>query len=363
MSRPAKDPLSEDPSKDVCPICKSNRYLNPSLKFLINPECYHRMCSTCVDRIFSSGPATCPVPHCGKTLRKKGFHAAFFSDLKIEREVDVRKRVGKVFNRRQEEFESLLDWNNYLEEVEGMVFDIVEGNANTRASAEQKLKAYREGNESLIEENRRTALDEADLVRRREKAEREAARQRRIEEMREEEELKLDVKRDRRDVLDRLANEDGDAESITRAAQKVILKKTSARRGLDRDKETGGIESLTIRGLKKKVQVEEELPYDPFGGMEMETSRYVLQDHYEHKWLDETTSTTLHTVGGWDVHDYYARTMFEAFSGLGVFIEDEITERDAAAPALGPDAALDATVPIQRIKIKKKDTVESDDVF
>jgi CDK-activating kinase assembly factor MAT1 len=97
------------------------------------------MCSTCVDRIFTSGPAPCPVPHCGKTLRKKGFHTAWFADLKIEREVDIRKRVGQVFNRRQEEFETLLDWNNYLEEVEDLTFDLVEGDAKTRVKAEERF--------------------------------------------------------------------------------------------------------------------------------------------------------------------------------------------------------------------------------
>ncbi|KAG0645424.1 RNA polymerase II transcription factor B p38 subunit [Hyphodiscus hymeniophilus] len=360
MSRLAKPSSLEDPTKDICPVCKSNRYLNPSLQFLINPECYHRMCSTCVDRIFTSGPASCPVPHCGKTLRKKGFHAAFFGDLKIEREVDVRKRVGKVFNRRQDEFETLLDWNNYLEEVEGLVFDIVEGSPKTRAQAEERLKQYREGNEAEIEENRLAALDETEQQRRREKSERDALRQRRLAELREEEEVKMDVAQSKREVLNRLANEDIDAETITKQAQKVILKKTSARRNLA-DQEASVRESLTIRGLKKKEAPVKEEPYDAFGGMNMEPTKYVLQHHYDHEWLDKTTSGPLHTVGGWDVHDYYARTMFEAFSGLGVFIEDEVADREPVSTAAGTVAATDRVAP--KIKFKQKIKMESDDVF
>jgi CDK-activating kinase assembly factor MAT1 len=358
MSR-LKASLLDDPSKDICPICKSNRYLNPSLKFLINPECYHRMCSTCVDRIFTSGPASCPVPHCGKTLRKKGFHAAFFSDLKIEKEVDVRKRVGKVFNRRQEEFETLRDWNNYLEEVEGLVFDIVEGSAKVRVQAEERLRAYKEGNEAEIEENRRAGLEEVEMERRREKMEREAARQRRLAELREEEEVKQDVERSRREVLDRLATEDVDAEEVTRAAQKVILKKTSARRNLaDRAAESDiHREGLTIRGLKKKEAPIKEEPYDPFGGIHFEPTKYVLQEHYDNPW-SETVAEPRYTTGGWDVHDYYARTMFEAFSGLGVFIEDEVKDREVAqVPIVGPAAAA------PKAKEKTKVKLEDDDVF
>ena len=317
------------------------------------------MCSTCVDRIFTSGPASCPVPHCGKTLRKRGFHAAFFGDLKIEREVDVRKRVGKVFNRRQDEFETLLDWNNYLEEVEGLVFDIVEGSPKTRARAEEKVKQYKEMNEAEIEKNRRTALDEAEMQKRTERMEKDSLRERRLAELREEEEVKMDVAQSKRDVLDRLANEDLDAQTITKEAQKIILKKTSARRNLA-EKEASLSEGLTIRGLKKKEIPVKEEPYDPFGGMKMEPTKYVLQDHYDHKWLDDNTSGLQHTVGGWDVHDYYARTMFEAFSGLGVFIEDEVADRETVS-AVVTVVAADLVTP--KIKFKQKVKVESDDVF
>lgn len=274
----------------------------------------------------------------------------------------MRKRVGKVFNRRQDEFETLLDWNNYLEEVEGLVFDIVEGSPKTRAAAEEKLRRYREGNEAEIEENRRAALNEADLQRRREKLEKDAVRQRRLAELREEEEAKMDVQQSRREVLDRLANEDVDAETITKQAQKVILKKTSARRNLAEKEASVREEGLTIRGLKKKEAPVKEEPYDPFGGLRLEPTSYVLQDHYEHEWLDKTTSTPLHTVGGWDVHDYYARTMFEAFSGLGVFIEDEVADRESVSAAVGTAAAAEAVAP--KIKIKReKAKVENDDVF
>ena len=32
---------------DRCPVCKSDKYLNPNLKFLVNPECYHKMLVPC----------------------------------------------------------------------------------------------------------------------------------------------------------------------------------------------------------------------------------------------------------------------------------------------------------------------------
>jgi CDK-activating kinase assembly factor MAT1 len=368
MFRNGVSKLGDSPSDDICPVCKSNRYLNPSLQFLINPECYHKMCSTCVDRIFTSGPASCPVPHCGKTLRKRGFHKAFFADLAIEREVDVRKRVGAVFNRRQDEFETLLDWNNYLEDVEGLVFDIMEGDVKTRTIAEEKLKAYKEANKGVIEENTRVGLEEGELEKRREKAEREAARQRRLAAQKEEEEEKADVLKTRQSVLDRLAYEDVDANTIAAQAQKIILKKTSARRNLkDIPIQSNGSAmdaGLTIRGLKKKEAPVPEKPYDPFGGLDLTPSRYILQDHYENEWLGGAKKDMRHMAGGYSLQEYYARTMFEAFSGLGVFIEDDVTDRNQRAQVVvAPAVETAAAVQAAASKTKVECNMELDDVF
>lgn len=363
MSRSGVSKLGDNPSDDICPVCKSNRYLNPSLQFLINPECYHKMCSTCVDRIFTSGPASCPVPHCGKTLRKRGFHKAFFADLTIEREVDVRKRVGAVFNRRQDEFETLLDWNNYLEEVEGLVFDIVEGDVKTRTKAEDKLKMYKEANRVVIEENTRVGLEEGELERRREKAEREAARQRRLAALREEEEEKADVLKTRQEVLDQLAHGDGDANAIATQGQKIILKKTSARRNLkDTQMQNNGSAmepGLTIRGLKKKEAPVPEKPYDPFGGVDLTPSRYEVQDDYANEWLGNARNDSRHMAGGYSLKEYYARAMFEAFSGLGVFIEDEVGDRSLPAPP----AITPVVDTVAVIKTKFERNMDLDDVF
>jgi CDK-activating kinase assembly factor MAT1 len=365
MSRPKPptDPTATNPLDDICPVCKSNRYLNPSLQFLINPECYHKMCSTCVDRIFTSGPASCPVPSCGKTLRKKGFHKAFFGDLKVEREVDIRKRVGEVFNRRQDEFETLLDWNDYLEKVENLVFDLVEGTVKEKAKAEQELAEYRASFREEIEGNKKVGMEEADLERRREKAEKEAAKQRRLAALREMEEEKMDVEKSRRELLEKLASSEGDARALTRQAQKVILKKSSARRSVaDAALESNGSagSGLTIRGLKKKVAPVEEKPYDPFGGVDLRPERYEVQEVYDNEWLGNAKKDMRHMAGGYSLQEYYARTMFEAFSGLGVFIEDEVADKDhSATSAIGTAAAAEASGG----KIKLENKMELDDVF
>lgn len=271
--------------------------------------------------------------------------------------------MGAVFNRRQDEFETLLDWNNYLEEVEGLIFDLVEGSREEKGRAEERLRQYRESNVVDIEDNRRAGLEEVELERRREKAEKEAARQRRLAAIREEQEEKMDVEQSRRDVLERLANTDGDAVAIAAQAQKVILKKSGARRTLaDREAErNAGDGGLSIRGLRKKEAPTVEKAYDPFGGMDYTPSRYVLQEDYESEWLASAKSDQRHMAGGYSLKEYYARTMFEAFSGLGVFIEDEVGNRPlpAVSSSIGTMAAAQASGG----KIKLEHKMELDDVF
>ncbi|KAL2161415.1 hypothetical protein VTH06DRAFT_7976 [Thermothelomyces fergusii] len=115
MSRKTGSALPSINSEDMCPVCKTIRYLNRDMEFLINPECYHSMCSNCVNRLFNDGPNQCPYAGCHRTLRRKGFRSAFFGDLAVEREVDIRRRVAAVFNQVEDDFETLEDYNNYLQ--------------------------------------------------------------------------------------------------------------------------------------------------------------------------------------------------------------------------------------------------------
>jgi hypothetical protein len=51
-------------------------------------------CESCIDRLFSAGPAPCPI--CQQVLRKNQFMSQIFEDLEVEKEVRIRKRVAKV---------------------------------------------------------------------------------------------------------------------------------------------------------------------------------------------------------------------------------------------------------------------------
>ncbi|PWY93475.1 CDK-activating kinase assembly factor MAT1 [Aspergillus sclerotioniger CBS 115572] len=360
---PARDAMAHRGDDDeVCPVCKSSRYLNPDMRFLINPECYHKMCESCVDRIFSSGPANCPVAGCHKTLRKNRFRKQTFEDINVEREVDIRRRVMQVFvinnisplNRREEEFDSKRAYDDFLEQREEIIANLVHG--TDVAKTEGDLQRYASENMRSIRANQALEAQEASSFREQQTQEQELARLRREAARQEYENERKELLAGREDVLSRLAaGRPGDAAAIAREGQKVLLKKSSARRSeedrirqkqaalrnsdarkagqgtlaTDRADDSGA--SSLIKGLKKIKTPEPEKPYDPFGGLvPNKRDYYTLRDYYPNSYLDPIRQDTRMHAGGYDLQEYYSRTLMEAFAGLGCFLDEEVSKRDIA---------------------------------
>ncbi|KAL1210507.1 hypothetical protein V5N11_006830 [Cardamine amara subsp. amara] len=74
------------------------------------------------------------------------------------KEINVRRRISDIYNRREEDFPSLKDYNDYLEEVECMVFDLIDG-INVEA-IEEKIKRYSQENAEQIMINRARKAEE-----------------------------------------------------------------------------------------------------------------------------------------------------------------------------------------------------------
>lgn len=269
------------------------------------------------------------------------------------------------FNRREEEFSTLLDYNNYLEEVESLTFNLIE-NIDVPAT-EAKLAAYASQNAPTIARNTAISNQEHSSAEARQTAERETARLRREAARQEEDDERKEKEEGKREFIDKLAKGKGNADTLAAEAQKVVLKKSTARRtaaekarqqqqqqsasqslhqpaSTARNSSNGSSApssdpSFLIKGLKPVEVVEPEKPYDPFGGMLQERTYYSLQDHYETPWLDNARSDPAISAGGYDIKEYYARTMLEAFAGLGCFIREEVAGRGERADAVVGTAA------------------------
>lgn len=104
-----------------CPQCKSDSFLNPNIEILLSP-CYHKICTTCLDRLFPQGQGHCP--ECGVPLRKSNFIQSTFEDVGVERECQIRKKMS--YNKKtKEDFGTLKEYYDYLEEFENTIFHIL----------------------------------------------------------------------------------------------------------------------------------------------------------------------------------------------------------------------------------------------
>lgn len=270
-----------DAASDVCPVCKSSRYLNPHMKFLVNPECYHKMCESCVDRIFSHGPAPCPIAGCARTLRKGRFREATFEDLKVEREVDIRRRVASILNKTADDFETLKDYNDYLETVEEVTWNLI-------------LKIDVDATNSRLQ---RWADAQA---------------------------------------AETGARRTFETDSAPSAAG-VVLKKGGQRRAelaqghTPSDLPSTRDKGFSFTGLKKRIKPPPEPPFDPFDGWSIEPQLYTLQPDYDADWLTRHKGSVEQAVGGYQWAEFYSRALQDALGGLTVFIGDEIRARDVAS--------------------------------
>ena len=122
--------------------------------------CYHKICDGCVGRLFSSGSAPCPI--CRTILRRSHWVIPVFEDVLVEKECRIRKRLAKIFCRQQDDFESLRAYNDYLEEVEELVFNLV--NDVDVQQMEAKLEAYRVANQEQIRKNLNRLDEEEELL-------------------------------------------------------------------------------------------------------------------------------------------------------------------------------------------------------
>lgn len=81
-----------------------------------------------------------------------------FSSNPHNRELAIRKRIASIYNKREEDFPSLKEYNDYLEEVEDMIFNLVEG-VNVH-EFEEKIQEYQKENAEQIMINQARKAEE-----------------------------------------------------------------------------------------------------------------------------------------------------------------------------------------------------------
>ncbi|CUM68265.1 uncharacterized protein PRCAT00005987001 [Priceomyces carsonii] len=331
----------DERAKEMCPICKTDKYLSPNMTFLINPECYHKICESCVDRIFSLGPAPCPYPKCGKILRKNKFKKQVFDDLKIEKEIDIRKRISAIYNKTEEDFKDLKDYNEYLEGVEELVFNL--NNDIDVEQTEVKVEKYENDNKiEIIERNLRESQKNADLNQYKEALERLRQEKLRIQKQMEVEDLEYQ-KQQEEDLLQKLSSSNANSEDLVQQSQTNLIKRSSLRkRQLQQISNQLEEQFLLSNPLLKNIKLAEDMttPFTPFNGDRDLQKRYHLlpvprdndalfnvgnkkSDSYYDPNVNKLAKNKEYLGAGWRLHTVFERALDEAFMGLGCFIDTE----------------------------------------
>ena len=106
-------------------------------------------------------------------------------DVQCERDTSWRRRVLRVYNKAESDFADLRSYNDYLEEVEDIIFSIVNEEANAE-ECRAKVRRYEEENRGEIVLRQSSRADEDRLVADRIAAEQRESRKRKKERIEEE---------------------------------------------------------------------------------------------------------------------------------------------------------------------------------
>ncbi|KAG5342211.1 hypothetical protein C0989_004523 [Termitomyces sp. Mn162] len=162
-----------------------------------------------------------------RVLRKLAFMPQTFEDLSVEKEVAIRRRIAKEFNKRREDFSDLGTYNDYLEEVEDITFNLI--NDVDIAKTEARIQAYREENAALIELNIQREEAYVQALKEQEEADRRERENRAMELRREEEEEREEREKGKKEIIDKLETSDKSALKIISKSRANAAKKSSAR--------------------------------------------------------------------------------------------------------------------------------------
>ncbi|XP_073098397.1 CDK-activating kinase assembly factor MAT1 isoform X1 [Manis javanica] len=186
-----------------CPRCKTTKYRNPSLKLMVN-VCGHTLCESCVDLLFVRGAGNCP--ECGTPLRKSNFRVQLFEDPTVDKEVEIRKKVLKIYNKREEDFPSLREYNDFLEEVEEIVFNLT--NNVDLDNTKKKMEIYQKENKDVIQKNKLKLTREQEELEEALEIERQENEQRRLFVQKEEQLQQILKRKNKQTFLDELESSD-----------------------------------------------------------------------------------------------------------------------------------------------------------
>ena len=235
-----------------------------------------------------------PCPICETPVKKVTLSTRTLDDVQCEKDTSWRRRVMKVFNKVQSDFATLREYNDYLEQVEDLIYSIVQEEPNAE-ECKLKVKQYEEQHRAAIVIRQSQRADEERSIQDRIAAEQRAAEIRKREAYEEERAIALTKKKLKQESTEVLLGEREEVSAELRAAQMAGYRNELKRQGRGAAAATAFV-SPRVREpdgglLKREPKLDRELyrTRQAAGGGIPAGS---IQSH-ERNW-NETISTLLH---------------------------------------------------------------------
>jgi len=237
----------------VCPRCKTTKYRNPTMRLMVN-VCGHNLCESCVELLFVKGSGACP--ECDIPLRRGNYRLQLFEDANVDKEVDIRRRILKDFNKQEEDFETLREFNDYLEMVEDIIFNLT--NNLDILETNKKIISYKDQNKDQIIKNRsrhsKDAIEIEDIL----AIESKQSSQRKMEMKVLEEAEKLSKIKNKEKLIDDLMFGEKDANKILEEHREQVAREERNKAAFSTGIDTGASINVTESSNKDELFVYEE---------------------------------------------------------------------------------------------------------
>eukprot|EP00112_Aurelia_sp_Birch-Aquarium-sp1_P012009 Seg2521.4 transcript_id=Seg2521.4/GoldUCD/mRNA.D3Y31 product="CDK-activating kinase assembly factor MAT1" protein_id=Seg2521.4/GoldUCD/D3Y31 len=302
-------------AEQACPRCKTTSYRNPNLKLLVN-VCGHKLCQTCVDVLFTRPSAACP--ECSTPLRRSDFRIQQFENALVEKEVDIRKRIIKIFNKREEDFGAfdnpLRAYNDYLEEIEVIIFNLA--NKIDVEATKKKVEKYKKENETVIRKINSKISQEDERLKLQFEAEQKEADERRMKFVLDEVNEKKAKNKEKDALIDDLIHANASANEVLARHQmtKLQLKKEEEKKSMFFQGKSKSQNTVLSKALIKEAPL---YRYEPLImeqiGPEVPSNEVIIQQGFVKNIRQATASEK---AAGYTESLACQRALNEAFNGL-----------------------------------------------
>lgn len=206
-----------------CALCgiaehdSSNLTSQSSLQTNATVGCGHQFCNSCIDRELSRRREF-PCPICETPVKKVTLSTRTLDDVLCEKDTSWRRRVMRVFNKTERDFASLVEYNDYLEDVEDLIYSIVNEEPNAE-ECKSKIKAYEDAHRTEIAIRQSRRADEERAIQDQIAAEQREAESRRREAEEEEKAVASTKRKFKQETAEVLLGEREEVSAELRAAQ------------------------------------------------------------------------------------------------------------------------------------------------